>query len=99
MDDFLLEHCRWLVVVAVLALRLDRLRNRSLLRRADWKNWSQIPPELSRHRPVVFWDMGRPVACAQSSSHGMRLVWRPRLDRRDMRLSHDKSYLAELGRL
>lgn len=97
MDDFLFQHRRRLILVAVLALRLDRLRNHRRLRRTHRSHRSEIPPQLSRHRSSILWHLGRSLARPQSRRHGMYLVWCARLDRRDVRLPDDSIDLAFVG--
>lgn len=97
MDDFLFQHRRRLILVAVLALRLGRLRNHRRLRRAHRSHRSEIPPQLSRHRSSILWHLGRSLARPQSRRHGMYMVWCARLDRRDVRLPDDSIDLAFVG--
>ena len=57
-DDFGF-HDRWRpVVVAVVVVRLDRVRHLGLLRHPDRPNWCDIPHRLPRRFAIVLWYLG-----------------------------------------
>lgn len=93
MDDIIFyDHCRPLVV-AVLALCLDRLLLRRMFHLLNRAYRSNLPHRISRDSPFVIRDLGISLARFQPRRHGMRVVWRTDLDRRDMRVPHDHVYL------
>lgn len=71
---------RWNIMVAVLALRLDRIHNCRILHLFDWSYWCNISHLLPRHLSLVIWCMGFSVARLQSSSNGLHLVRRAVMD-------------------
>jgi hypothetical protein len=74
MDDFVLYDSWWPVLVAIMALCLDWVFNCCLLHLLNWSNWCHLSYLLSRHRQILFWNLGIAVACLQQSCHGLHMV-------------------------
>lgn len=89
MDDILLHDHRRALLVAVLAVRLDRLLFRRLFHLRNRANRRNLPHRIPRHSPFVIRHLGIPMACLQPRSHGLRVVRRADVDRRVVYLSHD----------
>lgn len=81
-----------------MALRLDRLHHRCLLRLSHWQDWRDISHRIPRRQPCLLWHLGFSLASVQQGCNGVYLVWRSVLYRREVCLSHDPSDLEELGR-
>lgn len=76
LDDILFDDIRpqGHFMVAVLALRLDRLQYCGLLHLHDRTDRCNIPHLLSRRYESLFWHLGFAVAGFQSSGNGLYLV-------------------------
>ena len=57
----------------------------------------QVSYIIPSRQQKQFWNLGLALACPKQSGNGMHLVWRPRLDRRDLRILNDPEHLAFLG--
>lgn len=62
-------------MVAVMAMRLDRLHYFRLFHLLDWTDRCYVPYQLSRCQQSLFWYMGLIVARLQQSCHGLHMVW------------------------
>lgn len=97
-DDLVLNGRRRPVVVAVVAVRLDRLHHRRMLRLPDGTYWCAISHRIPRREPCLLWHLGLSLASFQQSCHGLYLVRRSVLHRREVCLFDDSGDLEELGR-
>lgn len=98
MDDLIsINHRPRSLMVAVMALRLDRLLHCGLLHRLDRSNWREIPHLLPCRWTSVFRYLGFSLACFESHSDGLRLVRCASVDRRRVCIPHDQSDLAVMG--
>ena len=61
-DDFVFHDSQWLVMVAIMALCVDRIHHCSHLRLHHRKNWCDLSYFLSSRRESVIWHMGFPLA-------------------------------------
>lgn len=98
MDDLVVHDRGRPVVVAVMALRLDRLRDRGLLHLRHRSHRCRLPHRFPRRQQGVLWHLGQSVAGLQPRRHGLRVVWRAVLDRWALRIPDDQVYMAQLGR-
>lgn len=98
LDDFQFHGCRRPVLVAVMALRLDRLQHRRVLRLPHGKNWCDISYWLSCSQPFLLWYLGFSLAGVQQGCYGLYLVRRSILYRREVCLSDDPVHLEKLGK-
>lgn len=94
MDDLLLHHRRWPLLVAGVALRLARLLPRRMLRRLDRAHRRRLPHLFPRRRTLQLRHLGRALVRLQPRRHGLCLVRRSGLDRRRVRQSDDPRHLA-----
>ena len=80
MDDIIVYGRQWTFVVAILALRMDRLRDFGYLYMYDWTHWCNISHPISGSDSGVIRHMGFSLASVQQGSHGVYLVRCPVLD-------------------
>ncbi|KAL8939249.1 MAG: hypothetical protein Q9211_002831 [Gyalolechia sp. 1 TL-2023] len=83
LDDILLndQWRQWHILVAVLALRLDRILHLRNFHHPDWPDWCDVSYLISRRLSIFIRRMGLLMAGLQPSSNGLYMVWRPGLDR------------------
>lgn len=74
LDDFLFDDCRRTFVVAVVALRLVRLRYCRLFCMLDRPCRRHLPHLLSRREQGVLRDLGVIMACSQSCRDCLYMV-------------------------
>lgn len=76
MDDHLVHDCGWTILVAGLALRLDRLYNIGHLCDCHGPHCNHLPHSVRSSQPSILWHMGLLLADSKSRGHGCNLVWR-----------------------
>lgn len=82
LDDILFndQWRRWHILVAILALRLDRILHLRNVHHPDWPYWSDVSYLISRHSSIFIRHMGLLMASLQPSSNGLYMVWRAGVD-------------------
>jgi len=83
-------------VVAIMALRLDRLQHRRLLHLHDRPHRRSLPHLVPRRRAIKLRYLGRTLARLQPRRHGLRLVRRAGLDRWPVCAPHDLRHGTKL---
>ena len=73
-------------MVAVIALRMDRLHYCGYLHLYDWTHRRNLPYTFPRRQQGVFRHLGFSVASFQPGGYGLYLVWRSIVDWRYGRL-------------
>ena len=71
LDDLVFYDHWWSVLVAVVAVRLDRVLHLRVLRVLDGTNRRNLSYQLSGHLSCFIWYMGFLVASVQQSCHGL----------------------------
>ena len=71
LDDLVFDDHWWSVLVAVVALRMDRVLHLRLLRVHDRTDRRNLPRQLPGHLSCFIWYMGFLVASVQQSCHGL----------------------------
>lgn len=100
MDDLVsINHRPRSLLVAVVALRLDRLLHRRRLHRLDGPHRREVSHFFPRRWTSIFRYLGISLACFEPHGNGLRLVRRSSMDRRRVRFPHDQSNLAIVGQL
>lgn len=98
MDDFVVHDCRGALMVAVMAVRVDRLCHRWLLCVLDRSHRCHVSHRLPGCGQIQLWYLGQPLACLQPRRHGLCVVRRPVVDWRTLCLLDDPSHLALVGK-
>lgn len=77
MDDLIFNDSRWTVLVAVLAMRVDRLQPCRDIRLSAGPYCYNLPNPLCCHKQSLVWNMGLFLAYSQPSRYGCDMVWSP----------------------
>ena len=89
MDDLLVDDYGGALLVAIVALRVDRLLFRRLFHLLHWPHRRNLPHSIPRRRPGLVRHLGLAMASLQPRRNGVRVVRRADVDRRDLHLPHD----------
>src|SRR5690554_2696772 len=85
-------------MVAVVAVRLDRICVFGMLYLFNGPNWCDISYRFPGCCTIVIRNLGFAMACLQSRSYGVYLVRGAGLDRWPLCQTHDSVYLAVVQR-
>lgn len=97
LDDQLVHGIGWSVVVAVMAVCVDRLRHSCMLCVLDWSYRRYLSHWISCREQELLRNLGQFVACLQQSCYGVHLVWCAELHRGRMHLPDDSVDMEVLG--
>lgn len=86
------------MLVAVLAVCMDRVFHLWYLHLLDRENWSDVSYQLSCRHEGIVWNLGLPVAGLQPSGNGVHLVRGSIVDWRAVRDAHDPRDLDQVSR-
>jgi len=75
LDDFVFDDCGWLVLVAIMDLRLDWISHRRRFCLLDRSHRCCLSHFLPSYSSSFIRNLGIILACHQSCGHGYNLVW------------------------
>ncbi|KAL1866748.1 hypothetical protein VTK73DRAFT_4540 [Phialemonium thermophilum] len=96
-DDLVFHDRRRSLMVAVLAVRLDRLLHRGRLRVRHRPYRGHLPHRIPRSQQILLRRLGESLAGLQPRCHGMYMVRRAGLHRGSLRLPDDPFYMESMG--